>query len=89
MNFSGLRCNHHCVHVMCEDQDVWTACPPDSNAWTRVATASNYSARYDHAAVALGDGTLVIMGGFSFVDMMFNDVWASSDGGVTWREQIR
>ena len=50
--------------------------------WTQVATGTRFSARRNHSAVVL-DGAIYVIGGFDGTNRL-NDVWKSTDGGVTW-----
>ena len=57
--------------------------------WTQVATGTRFSARRDHSAVVL-DGAIYVIGGFEETTdptdpgTRLNDVWKSTDQGVTW-----
>ena len=42
--------------------------------------------RQDFGAVAMPDGSIVIMGGGSGYNQYYNDVWRSTDNGATWTE---
>ena len=51
--------------------------------WTRQTASAGWSARYGHAAVALPNGSIVVMGGISG-DACLADAWRSTDNGATW-----
>ncbi|WP_332448769.1 PKD domain-containing protein [Methanoculleus sp.] len=52
--------------------------------WTCVNASSGWTARSDHAAVAMPDGSIVIMGGDDGSGK--KDVWRSTDNGATWAQ---
>jgi len=57
-----------------------------SGPWTQVPPASDWwPARHSHTSVALPDGSIVLMGG-SGAGGYRNDVWRSTDQGVTWTQ---
>jgi len=51
--------------------------------WTQVNASAGWSVRFGHSSVAMPDGTIVLMGGYGG-DSYKNDVWRSTDNGVTW-----
>ncbi|MEN6342435.1 MAG: kelch repeat-containing protein [Methanospirillum sp.] len=51
--------------------------------WTRQTASAGWAGRYGHAAVALPDGSIVLMGGNSG-GACFADAWRSTDKGATW-----
>ena len=51
--------------------------------WTLVNASAGWSARFYHSSVAMPDGSIVLMGGEGSVGYK-NDVWRSTDNGVTW-----
>ena len=53
--------------------------------WTQQTGSAVWSARDGHSSVALPDGSIVLMGGYDGDDK--NDVWRSTDKGVTWTQQ--
>jgi len=55
--------------------------------WTCVNASSGWTARSDHAAVAMPDGSIVIMGGDRGGFNYLNDTWRSTDNGATWTNQ--
>jgi len=58
--------------------DVWRSTDKGAT-WTQMTKHAGWSARDFRSAIALPDGSVVVMGGN--VD---NDVWRSADYGVTW-----
>lgn len=54
--------------------------------WTAMTTSAPWSGRYGHAAVALPDGSIVLMGGLEANGVSKNDVWRSTDKGATWTQ---
>jgi hypothetical protein len=61
--------------------DVWRS--TDNGAtWTLMTASAIWSARSGHSSVAIPDGSIVLMGGYS--GHGFNDVWRSTDNGNTW-----
>ena len=53
--------------------------------WAQVATGTRFSARTFHSSVVLGKDIYVIGGLASGSNNNLNDVWKSTDGGVTWK----
>lgn len=65
--------------------DVWKSA--DNGAtWTLVTANPGYPSRYYHTMDVLPDGSIVIMGGYGNTDGRFNDVWRSTDGGLSWTQ---
>ncbi|MEI6841917.1 MAG: hypothetical protein WCK53_11660, partial [Methanomicrobiales archaeon] len=57
--------------------------------WTQVTTNAGWQARFGQSAVALPDGSIILMGGANYpATAAFNDVWRSTDDGATWTEQV-
>ncbi|HOS83218.1 MAG TPA: hypothetical protein PK445_10890, partial [Methanolinea sp.] len=52
--------------------------------WKELSGYTPWDTRYGHAAVAMPDGSIVLMGGGPGYK---HDVWMSSDGGTTWTLQ--
>jgi len=55
-------------------------------AWTQLNASAGWSFRSGHSSVAMPDGRIVVMGGFNNVTGLINDVWQSTDNGVTWMQ---
>jgi photosystem II stability/assembly factor-like uncharacterized protein len=56
--------------------------------WAQVNVSSGYPGRYDHGT-AVVNGSIILIAGDSLngtVSTSLNDVWSSSDGGVTWKQ---
>ncbi|MEN6342988.1 MAG: kelch repeat-containing protein [Methanospirillum sp.] len=64
--------------------DVWRSTDKGAT-WTQQADHAQWPGRDSHAAVALPDGSIVLMGGNTGSDR--NDVWRSTDRGATWTQQ--
>ena len=68
----------------------WSTCGTSSAStdqgatWTRQTDTAGWAARREHASVALPDGAIVLMGGIDSTVAAKNDVWRSTDKGVTW-----
>ena len=56
-----------------------------TQSWTQQTGSAGWSARFLQNAVVLPDGSIVLMGGYDGSDK--NDVWRSTDEGVTWTQQ--
>ena len=58
-------------------------------AWTQtkanIVDANNWSARYWHSSVAMPDGSIVLMGGYTSGPTLYNDTWRSTNNGTTWK----
>ncbi|HUH79427.1 MAG TPA: hypothetical protein VLY83_05975 [Methanoregula sp.] len=55
--------------------------------WTLQTGNASWPARYGHASVAMPDGGIIVLGGvngFHTPAIYLNDVWRSTDNGVTW-----
>jgi hypothetical protein len=65
--------------------DVWRSTDKGAT-WTQQTPSAGWSKRYGHSIVALPDGSLVLAGGFTFGQGFLNDVWRSTDNGVTWTQ---
>jgi PKD repeat protein len=51
--------------------------------WTQQTADAGWSGRIWPSSVVMPDGSIVLMGGFDGSSLM-NDVWQSTDNGVTW-----
>jgi hypothetical protein len=65
--------------------DVWRSTDNGAN-WTQQTPSAAWSARYAHSSVAMPDGSIVLMGGWDVSSNRKNDVWRSTDNGVTWTQ---
>ncbi|WP_317065036.1 PKD domain-containing protein [Methanoculleus caldifontis] len=65
-------------------RDVWRS-TDGGVTWACVNASASWSARRSHTSVALPDGSIVLMGGYTSTSgSRLNDVWRSTDNGVTW-----
>ena len=65
--------------------DVWRS--TDNGAtWIQVNASAGWSARSYHSSVVMPDGSIVLMGGYTFNSGRTNDVWRSTDNGATWTQ---
>ena len=53
--------------------------------WTQQTAGAGWSTRWGHSSVAMPEGSIVLMGGYDGGDK--NDVWRSTDNGLTWTQQ--
>ncbi len=66
-------------------EDVWRS--TDFGAtWTLQTNAPGWSGRSGHNSVTLSDDSILIMGGKTGFSSYVNDVWRSTDMGVTWTQ---
>ena len=66
--------------------DVWRS--TDNGAtWTQQNASAGWTGRERHTSVVLPDGSIVLMGGWRGFSVLYNDVWRSTDKGVTWTQQ--
>jgi len=63
--------------------DVWMS-KDYGTTWTRMVEHAGWSARSHHTSVVMPDGSIVLMGGRDGSGAYLNDVWRSTDNGVTW-----
>jgi PKD repeat protein len=54
-----------------------------NQSWVQQNASAGWTGRSDFASVVMNDGSIVIMGG----NPVTNDVWRSTDQGVTWTQQ--
>ena len=64
--------------------DVWRS-TDNGKTWMQMNASAAWSARYGHSSVALPDGSIVLMGGYTRYDRL-NDIWRSTDNGRTWTQ---
>ncbi|WP_067052512.1 PKD domain-containing protein [Methanofollis ethanolicus] len=65
--------------------DTWRS-TNGGETWTKVNASSGWTGRYNPAAVALPDGSVIIMGGMDVHGYPQNDTWRSTDEGTTWEQ---
>ena len=66
--------------------DVWRS-TNNGVTWTQVNASAGWSARDGQGSVVMPDGSIVIMGGYTSTSPYYkNDVWRSTDNGVTWTQ---
>jgi hypothetical protein len=63
--------------------DTWRSTDRGAS-WTRMNASSGWPARHSHSTMAMPDGSILLMGGYDGDSLLYNDVWRSSDNGVTW-----
>ena len=66
--------------------DVWRS-TDEGATWTEMNASAGWTPRYEQSAVALPDGSIVLMGGNDGNDAtggVRDDVWRSTDEGATW-----
>jgi hypothetical protein len=68
--------------------DVWRS-TDQGVTWTqqKANNSSYWVKRSGHAGIAMTDGSIVLMGGEDQSLNRLNDVWRSTDQGVTWTQQ--
>ena len=66
-----------------EREDIWMSADK-GRRWTQVAVNAQVLGRSWHTSPVLGDAIYVI-GGSKQTGGLQNDVWKSTDGGVTWQ----
>jgi hypothetical protein len=69
-------------------QSTSTADESISESWTVVNANPGWLGRRDHASVRLPEGILILAGGYHDVGDFENDVWQSTDNGVTWTRLV-
>jgi PKD repeat protein len=66
--------------------DVWRSTDQGST-WTQMNTSAGWTPRVHFKSVAMSDGSIVLMGGQeNGLNNYLNDVWLSSDKGLTWTQ---
>ena len=67
--------------------DVWRSTDM-GKTWTQQTAHAKWPARYGQTNVVMPDGSIVLMGGkIRAYGQDLNDVWRSTDMGVTWTQQ--
>ena len=64
-------------------RDVWKSTDGEGKIWTRVTQNAPFGDRADHSSPVQG-GALYVIGGTSAAGVFHNDVWKSTNGGLTW-----
>ncbi len=62
--------------------DVWQSAD-NGSTWTLVNANAAWSERSAHTAVAMPDGSIILMAGWDDTSAL-NDIWRSADNGATW-----
>jgi hypothetical protein len=65
--------------------DVWRS-TDNGVTWIQMTANAGWSPRVSHSSVAMPDGSIVLMGGWERSWNFQNDVWRSTDNGVTWTQ---
>jgi hypothetical protein len=65
--------------------DVQRSTDASAAWWTQMIGSAEWTARSAHTSVVISDGSIVLMGG-SNGGSNFNDVWHSTDKGITWTQ---
>ena len=65
--------------------DVWRS-TDEGATWTEVTAHAGWRERYGHSSVVMPDGSIVVTGGYTFGPTYANDVWRSTDYGLTWTQ---
>ena len=79
--------------------DQWFVSPSDSalvnrdiltGPWTQMTASAAWEGRNGHSSVVMPDGSIVLMGGFTWTptygNRLLNDVWRSDNGGKQWTQ---
>ncbi|MFA6363196.1 kelch repeat-containing protein [Methanoregula sp.] len=64
--------------------DTWQSTDKGAT-WTLVNPGSGWTARDGHSAVAMPDDSIILLGGWGDTWSKLNDMWRSTDKGVTWK----
>jgi len=65
--------------------DTWRS--TDNGAtWTQMTANAEWPARDEPSAVAMPDGSIILMGGFIYGSGISNETWRSTDYGATWTQ---
>jgi hypothetical protein len=65
--------------------DIWRS-TDEGATWTEVTSHAGWRERYGHSSVVMPDGSIVVTGGYTFGPTYANDVWRSTDYGLTWTQ---
>lgn len=72
--------------------DVWRSTDKGAT-WVEMTASAEWDIRSYHTSVSLSDGSIIVMGGYSYVDLpsppwyletYYKDVWRSTNNGATW-----
>ena len=63
--------------------DIWRSVD-GGDTWFLVTEQAEWPGRSGHTSVVLADGEIVLMGGITEGGIRKNDVWHSTDAGVSW-----
>jgi photosystem II stability/assembly factor-like uncharacterized protein len=63
--------------------DVWRSTDKGAT-WSLMNASAGWHGRWGHSSVALPDGNIVLMGGYTPNVGRLKDVWRSTDKGTTW-----
>ena len=66
--------------------DIWRSTDQGAT-WDEINASAGWTPRTGASSVALLGGSIVVMGGIDGYGHGLNDVWRSTDNGVTWMEQ--
>jgi PKD repeat protein len=72
-------------NVLGYDNETWRSMDQGAT-WTEVNASSGWTPRMDHGSVVMPDGSIVLMGGYNGAIGNLNDVWQSTNNGLTWTE---
>jgi PKD repeat protein len=70
------------AHIYSYLNDTWRS-TDEGSTWIRMNASSGWMPRSNFGAVAMPDGSIVLMGGRNASAYM-HDVWRSADNGATW-----
>src|SRR5512133_2197600 len=66
--------------------DVWRSMD-NGVTWTLVTVNAGWTARESRSCVVMADGSIIVSGGtLPGGYVQYNDVWRSTDNGVTWTQ---
>jgi PKD repeat protein len=65
--------------------DVWRS-TDQGTTWTQQTASPGWGARTGQAGLALSDGSILALGGFHDGPIYYQDVWRSTNKGVTWTQ---
>ena len=65
--------------------DIWRS-SDGGLTWQQIPATDHWPARSGFQAVVLTNNDILVMGGFTASFSSKNDIWRSSDGGLTWQQ---